>query len=55
LIACVGECSKIEVPETYGKSNGWLDGKPSAIIRKAGKGRITYIGAWLDRCGEMDV
>jgi beta-galactosidase len=32
----------------YGKSNGWLDGKPAAITRKVGKGRITYIGAWLD-------
>ena len=32
----------------YGKSNGWLDGQPAAITRKVGKGRITYIGAWLD-------
>lgn len=32
----------------YGKSNGWLDGQPAAVSRKAGKGRITYIGAWLD-------
>jgi beta-galactosidase len=37
-----------EVLETYAKSNGWLDGKPAAITRKVGKGRITYIGAWLD-------
>jgi beta-galactosidase len=37
-----------EVLETYGKSNGWLDGKPAAITRKVGKGRITYVGAWLD-------
>ena len=33
---------------SYGKSNGWLDGQPAAITRKVGKGRITYIGAWLD-------
>ena len=33
----------------YGKSNGWLDGQPAAITRKVGKGRITYIGAWLDQ------
>ncbi len=32
----------------YGKSNGWLDGQPAAVSRKVGKGRITYIGAWLD-------
>jgi beta-galactosidase len=40
-------------PETqvlmkYGKSNGWLDGQPAAITRQVGKGRITYVGAWLD-------
>jgi len=40
--------SDTEVLERYGKSNGWLDGKPAAITRKVGKGRITYIGAWLD-------
>jgi beta-galactosidase len=32
----------------YGKSNGWLDDQPAAITRKVGRGRITYIGAWLD-------
>jgi beta-galactosidase len=37
-----------EVLARYGKSNGWLDGKPAAITRKVGSGRITYIGAWLD-------
>ena len=40
--------SGTEVLETYGKSNGWLDGQPAAITRKVGNGRITYIGAWLD-------
>ena len=40
--------------ETYGKSNGWLDGQPAAITRKVGKGRITYIGAWLDDGGMAD-
>ncbi len=40
--------SDTEILQTYGKSNGWLDGKPAAITRKVGKGRITYIGAWLD-------
>jgi beta-galactosidase len=37
-----------EVLATYGESNGWLDGQPAALTRKAGKGRITYIGAWLE-------
>jgi beta-galactosidase len=40
-----------EVLERYGKSNGWLDDQPAAITRKVGKGRITYIGAWLDDAG----
>jgi beta-galactosidase len=38
-----------EVLVRYGKSNGWLDGQPAAISRKVGKGRITYIGAFLDQ------
>lgn len=37
-----------EILLTYGASNGWLDGQPAAVSRKAGKGRITYVGAWLD-------
>jgi beta-galactosidase len=37
-----------EVLMRYGKSNGWLDGEPAAITRQVGKGRVTYIGAWLD-------
>ena len=40
-----------EVLATYGESNGWLDGMPAAITRKTGKGRITYMGAWLDEAG----
>ena len=42
------QAADAEVPLRYGESNGWLDGQPAAISRKAGKGRITYIGAWLD-------
>jgi len=37
-----------EVLLTYGRSNGWLDGQPAAVTRRVGRGRITYIGAWLD-------
>lgn len=40
-----------QVVETYGKSNGWLDGKPAIITRKVGKGSITYVGAWMDDDG----
>ncbi len=41
----------VTVLERFGKSNGWLDGQPAAITRKVGKGRITYIGAWMDDAG----
>ncbi len=40
-----------KVLETYGKSNGWLDGKPAIITRKVGRGSITYVGAWMDEAG----
>jgi beta-galactosidase len=33
----------------YGKANGWLDGHAAALTRKQGKGRITYVGALLDK------
>jgi len=33
--------------ETYGKSNGWLDGQPAVITHNYGKGTITYVAAWL--------
>ncbi|HTZ57970.1 MAG TPA: beta-galactosidase [Acidobacteriaceae bacterium] len=32
----------------YGTSNGWLNGQPAVVTRKAGKGSITYVGGWLD-------
>jgi beta-galactosidase len=38
-----------EVLLRYGTSNGWLDGQPAALTRHYGKGRITYIGAVLDK------
>lgn len=40
-----------QVLETYGKSNGWLDGKPAIITRKVGNGSITYVGVWMDEAG----
>ncbi|MEC3909246.1 beta-galactosidase [Sphingobium sp. CR2-8] len=38
----------VDVLATYDNPNGWLDGKPALVTRKVGKGRITYLGAWLD-------
>lgn len=51
------EVLKLDSPETktlltYGAGsegpNGWLDGAPAAVEKKAGKGTISYIGAMLD-------
>lgn len=33
----------------YGKANGWLDGHAAALTRPVGKGRVTYVGALLDK------
>jgi beta-galactosidase len=44
----VVNAAKAEVLMRYEKSNGWLDGQPAAVTREVGKGRITYVGAWLD-------
>ena len=41
--------SGTEVLMRYGQSNGWLDGQPAAVTRRAGKGRITYVGTALDQ------
>jgi beta-galactosidase len=38
----------VETLMTYGKANGWLDGKPAVLSRRVGKGRITYVGALVD-------
>ncbi|MDR6674247.1 beta-galactosidase [Xanthomonas sp. 1678] len=37
-----------EVPLRYGQANGWLDGEAAVLTRRVGKGRISYVGAWLD-------
>lgn len=33
---------------TYGKDNGWIDDQPAMVTRAVGKGRISYLGAYLD-------
>jgi beta-galactosidase len=44
-----------EVVMRYGTGNGWLDGKPAALTRPLGKGRITYVGALLDKAVMQNV
>jgi beta-galactosidase len=38
----------VEILATYSDPGGWLDGKAAAVSRRVGKGRISYLGAWLD-------
>lgn len=40
--------SDVEILATYDNPGGWLDGKPALVTRKVGKGRFTYLGAWLE-------
>jgi len=35
----------------YPASDDWLDRAPAVITRPFGKGRVTYVGAWLDDAG----
>lgn len=42
------DSSDAEVLMRYGDCNGWLDGQVAAVTQAAGKGRITYVGTWLD-------
>jgi beta-galactosidase len=37
-----------EIVACYGPSNGWLDGHPAVTVRPSGKGRVYFVGAWLD-------
>jgi len=32
----------------YKGGDGWLEGQAGAVTRRVGKGRVTYLGAWLD-------
>ena len=39
----------------YGKGHAWLERKAALLTRRVGKGRISYLGAWLDRAGMTNV
>ncbi|QMW22051.1 beta-galactosidase [Sandaracinobacteroides saxicola] len=38
----------LETLLSYAPRDGFLDGQPAVVSRRVGKGRITYVGAWLD-------
>jgi beta-galactosidase len=41
--------SGAEILMRYGAGNDWLTGQPAVMSRPSGKGRITYVGALLDK------
>ncbi len=48
-----GEALTADAPDArasmrYGADAGWLSGQTAALVRKVGKGTVTYLGAWLD-------
>ncbi|KAB7646592.1 cellulase family glycosylhydrolase [Polymorphobacter fuscus] len=38
----------VRVLARFDDKGGWLDNKPAIVTRHVGKGRITYVGAWLE-------
>jgi beta-galactosidase len=44
-----------EVVMRYGKGHAWSERKAALLTRQVGKGRISYLGAWLDRAGMTNV
>ena len=44
----VADAPGLETLLSYGPRDGFLDGKAGVVTRRVGKGRVTYVGAWLD-------
>ncbi len=44
----VSKAPGLETLLRYAPRDGFLDGQPGVVSRRVGKGRITYVGAWLD-------
>lgn len=42
------ETPGMEVLLRYAPLDGFLDGEPAVVTRRVGRGRVTYVGAWLD-------
>jgi beta-galactosidase len=49
------DAQDVEVVLRYGKGHAWLERRAALLTRAVGKGRITYLGAWLDRDGMLSV
>ncbi len=44
----IKDSKKTKVLASFGECNGWLDGQPAITTHPYGKGRVIYIGAYLD-------
>ena len=44
----IKDFKKTRVLASFGECNGWLDGQPAITTHPYGKGRVIYIGAYLD-------
>lgn len=46
--ALVPDAPETEILARYRQPGGWLDGKAAVVSRQVGRGRIVYVGAWLE-------
>jgi len=44
----VREEAGTQIIAQYGACNGWLDGQPAVTVRSQGRGRVYFVGAYLD-------
>lgn len=51
----VRDKERTEILATYGRSNGWLDGKPAITRHRYGKGVVTFVGAYLDNVSQKSL
>jgi beta-galactosidase len=49
------ENSNAQILARYGKSNGWLDGQIAISVNEYGKGRVYYVGAYLDEASQQSL
>jgi beta-galactosidase len=49
------DAGDVEVALRYGRGHAWLDGRAALASRRVGRGRIGYLGAWLDPAAMVGV
>ncbi len=53
-LALIGE-KNAQVIARYGKCNGWLDGQIAISVNEYGRGRVYYVGAYLDDASQQSL